>query len=239
MLASYGQAVRLKPDYVEAHNNLGASLDTLRHLEDALASYDEAVRLNPNYADAHRNRAPLWLLRGDFERGWPEYEWRWHCQGLTMASFRQPLWDGGPLEGRTILVHAEQGLGDTLQFIRYAPLVQQRGGRVLVQCQPALLSLLGSCPGVDQLLAQGENLPEFDVHAPLLSLPGIFRTDLATIPAQVPYLAADRQLVEHWRTELDSLTVHRGQATPGRSLKIGIAWQGNPKHSAISSAPCR
>jgi tetratricopeptide (TPR) repeat protein len=226
-LASYGQAVRLKPDYVEAHNNLGASLDTLRHLEEALASYNEAVRLNPNYADAHQNRALLWLLLGDFERGWPEYEWRWHCPGLTMPSFPQPLWDGRPLEGRTILLHAEQGLGDTLQFIRYAPLVQQRGGRVLLQCQPVLRSLLESCRGIDQLVGQDETLPEFDLHAPLLSLPGIFRTDLATMPAQVPYLSADRQLVEHWRTELDRLTLQRG---PARSLKVGIAWQGNPKH---------
>jgi Flp pilus assembly protein TadD len=229
-LASYGQAVRFKPDYVEAHNNLGASLDTLRHLEEALASYDQAVWLKPNYADAHRNRALLWLLMGDFERGWPEYEWRWHCPGMTRPSFRQPLWDGGPLGGRTILLHAEQGLGDTLQFIRYTPLVQQRGGRVLVQCQPELLSLLGSCPGIDQLVPQDTALPDFEVHAPLLSLPEIFRTDLATIPAQVPYLSADPQLVEHWRTELASLTAHGGQDTPGRSLKVGIAWQGNPKH---------
>jgi Flp pilus assembly protein TadD len=252
-LASYGQAVRLKPDYVEAHNNLGASYDTLRHLEEALACYDEAVRLKPEYAEAHRNRALLWLLLGDFERGWPEYEWRWHCQGVALPSFRQPLWDGGPLQGRTILLHAEQGLGDTLHFIRYAPLVQQRGGRVLVQGQPLLLSLLARCPGIDQLLPQGAALPDFAVHAPLLSLPGIFHTDLTTIPAPVPYLSADPTLVQHWQKELDALSSQEAGDSPRswgrppacqpcrqaeglpheqrmRSLNVGIAWQGNPKH---------
>jgi Flp pilus assembly protein TadD len=229
-LACYREALRLEPDYAEAHNNLGAAVVSVGQLKEALANYDQAVRLNPEYAEVHRNRALLWLLMGDFDQGWPEYEWRWHCQEVTRPSFRQPLWDGRPLEGRTILLHAEQGLGDTLQFIRYAPLVQQRGGRVLVQCQPPLQSLLGSCPGIDQLVAQDAALPDFEVHAALLSLPGIFRTDLATIPAQVPYLSADSQLVEHWRRELESLPPHGKENAPCRSLKVGIAWQGSLHH---------
>jgi tetratricopeptide (TPR) repeat protein len=228
-VASYGQAVRLKPNYVEAHNNLGASLDSLRHLEDALSSYGQAVWLKPDYADAHRNRALLWLLLGDFEQGWPEYEWRWRCQGITMPPFRQPLWDGSPLEGRTVLLHAEQGLGDTLQFIRYAPLVQQQGGKVLVQCQPPLLSVLARCAGIDHLVGQNSALPDFDVHAPLLSLPGLLRTALATIPAQIPYLSADASLVEHWRAQLDSLSA-QGEGEESGTFRIGIAWQGNPQH---------
>src|SRR5262249_34691184 len=168
-VSSYGKAVQLKPDYAEAHNNLGASLDALRNLEESLASYTEAVRLKPDYAEAHRNRALLWLLLGDFERGWAEYEWRWRCRELTMPHFAQPLWDGSPLEGRILLLHTEQGYGDTLQFIRFAPLARQRGGHVMVLCQPALVSLVASCPGIDYLAAQGSLLPHFDVHLPLLS----------------------------------------------------------------------
>ena len=119
------------------------------------------------------------------------------------------------MTGKTILLQAEQGLGDTIQFIRYAPLVKRRGGTVILECQPALLRLLQSCAGVDRLLAQGSSLPHFDVHAPLLSLPGILGTTLSTIPAEVPYLFADANLVEHWRQEL----------SPMRGFKIGIAWQ--------------
>jgi tetratricopeptide (TPR) repeat protein len=229
-LACYREALRLEPNYAEAHNNLGAAVVAVGQLKEALANYDQAVRLNPEYAEVHRNRALLWLLLGDFEQGWPEYEWRWYCQGVAKPSFQQPLWDGSPLEGQTILLHAEQGLGDTLQFVRYAPLVQQRGGRVLVQCQPVLRSLLESCPGIDRLVGQDEPLPEFHVHAALLSLPGILRTDLASIPAQVPYLSADPQRVQHWRTELESFRLQGGEEAPSKTLKVGIAWQGSLHH---------
>ena len=173
---------------------------------------------------AHWNRALAWLLAGDFEQGWPEYEWRWQWKDFPSSkrSFSQPLWDGSSLAGRTILLHAEQGLGDTIQFIRYAPLVKSSGGTVILECQPALLRLLQSCAGVDRLLAKGSSLPHFDVHAPLLSLPGILETTLSTIPAEVPYLFADANLVEHWRQELSHM----------RGFKIGIAWQGNLQYKA-------
>ena len=138
-----------------------------------------------------------------------------------MRSFQQPRWDGSPLRGRTILLHAEQGLGDTLQFIRYAPLVKASGkGRVLVECQQRLADLIATCPGIDQVIGHGSPLPEFDVHAPLLSLPYIFSTDLGTIPANVPYLSADAERVKFWREEL----------SPVQAFKVGIAWQGNPDH---------
>ena len=155
----------------------------------------------------------------------------------SKRSFSQPLWDGSSLAGRTILLHAEQGLGDTIQFIRYAPLVKRRGGTVILECQPALLRLLQSCAGVDRLLAQGSSLPHFDVHAPLLSLPGILGTTLSTIPAEVPYLFADANLVEHWRQELSRGVNSEPERQRGkealagaRVLKVGIAWQGNPIH---------
>ncbi len=216
--ASYRQAIRLNPAYVEAHHNLGLALTQSERLDEALASYDEAIRLNPGHAEAHFNRAATLLLRGDFERGWPEYEWRWKRTGNTPRSFSVPIWDGAPLAGRTILLHAEQGLGDTIQFLRYAPLVKQRGGRVLVECQPPLLRLASTCPDIDQLLPQGAPLPKFDVHSPLLSLPGILGTTVATIPNKVPYLHADPQLVEQWSRKLGTSS----------ELKVGIAWQGSP-----------
>jgi hypothetical protein len=124
------------------------------------------------------------------------------------------------LAGRTILLHAEQGLGDTLQFVRYAPLVKARGGTVVLEVQEPLFSLVATCPGVDRLVALGAPLPPFDTHAPLLSLPGLLATDLASIPVEVPYLAADPALVEHWKAV----------RSPVRWLKVGIAWQGNPRH---------
>jgi Flp pilus assembly protein TadD len=212
------RAVALRPDYAQAHNNLGHMLVFNGRLDDAEAEYNEAVRLSPEYADAHWNRSMLWLMRGDTERGWPEYEWRWPALGLSPRPFSQPRWNGAPLAGRTILLHAEQGLGDTIQFIRFAPLVRERGGSVVVECQPVLCRLLETAPGIDRLVARGEPLPAFDTHAPLLSVPGLLETTVASIPAQVPYLRADPALVERWRQKL----------APVEGCKVGIAWQGNP-----------
>lgn len=217
---SYREAVRLKPEYAKAHNNLGVVLADLGRAEEALACYHEALRLEPGYAEAHVNRALAWLRQGVFARGWPEFEWRARAEGARPRAFRQPRWDGRPLGGRTVLLHAEQGFGDTVQFVRYAALVKQRGGRVLVECQRELLPLLGSCPGVDELIPQGAALPRFDVEAPFLSLPAILGTTVATIPAAVPYLAADAAHLERWRRTLGPL----------RAFKVGIAWQGNPNY---------
>jgi tetratricopeptide (TPR) repeat protein len=220
-LASFREALRLRPNYAEASNNQAATLRDQGHFAQALTDLEQVLRRKPDYADAHWNRALTWLLLGNFELGWPEYEWRWQRRSPVPRPFSQPCWDGASLAGRTILLHAEQGLGDTLQFIRYAPLVKQHGGTVIAECQPPLLGLLAGCPGVDGLVAQGTPLPHFDVHAALLSLPRIFQTTLATVPANVPYLRADENLVERWRRELSAHT----------AFKIGIAWQGSPKYS--------
>ncbi len=219
-VASYQQALRLKPDYVEAHSNLGVALAEQGKLTEAVACYQQALPLNPDYAPAHMNLAQVWFLWGDFERGWPEYEWRWKHRGFSPPSFGQPLWDGSSLQGQTILLFAEQGLGDTLQFIRYAPRVQQHGATVIVQCQAPLLRLLGTCAGIDRLVHAVTALPPFDVQAPLLSLPRIFRTTLTTIPADIPYLRADPESRAHWQQRLNGV----------RGYKVGIAWQGNPDH---------
>jgi hypothetical protein len=218
--ASYEEAVRLRPDFAEAISNLGNSLRDLGHLDEAQSRFDEAINLKPDYVDGHWNRALLWLLRSDFARGWPEYEWRWRLRTFPGKSFPQARWDGGLLDGKTILLHAEQGLGDTLQFVRYAPLVKRRGGTVVLQVQPPLLQLLHGAPGIDVLLPEKAPLPPFDVQAPLLSLPLLMGTDLGSIPADVPYLRADAALVEHWRAELAGLG----------GFKIGIAWKGSGKN---------
>ena len=218
--ARFQTALRLKPNYAETLTNYANVLQKQGKLHEALACYDQALLMKPGYAEAHWNKSLALLLSGNFHQGWAEYEKRWQSKHFHRRPFQQPLWDGSPLGGRTILLWAEQGLGDTLHFIRYAPLVQQRGGTVVMECQPPLLPLLAQCSGIDRLVAQNSPLPSFDLQVPLLSLPGIFRTDLATIPAQVSYLIADQPLVEHWREQLNSY----------QGFKIGIAWQGNPTH---------
>ncbi len=162
------------------------------------------------------------LAQGDFERGWPEYEWRWKCKGFTRQPYPRPLWDGSPLNGRTILLNAEQGLGDTIQFIRFARIVQETGGRVLMGTPEPLVTLLSCCAGIDQVLPNGSSLPPFQVHATLLSLPALLGIkDESMIPAPVPYLSADPERVAY----------HRFALGPIRALKVGIAWQGNPEHA--------
>jgi tetratricopeptide (TPR) repeat protein len=215
--ACYRQALAHRPDYAEAHSNLGGALVGLGKHHEALASYERALELDPNQAASHVSLGETRLAVGDFEHGWPEMEWRWQAAHMPRPSFSQPAWDGSPLNGRTILVYAEQGFGDTFQFVRYLPLVKERGGIVVFQCQKHLLRILSGCPGIDRLLPAGAELPPFDVHAALLSLPGIFKTTLSTVPYRVPYLSADPALVEAWRGPLSGI----------REFKVGIAWQGS------------
>jgi hypothetical protein len=157
------------------------------------------------------------LLRGDFSRGWADYEWRL----TTTRTFAQPQWDGGPLAGRTILLHAEQGLGDTLHFIRYAERVAAAGGNVVVECQAPLKRLLHDSLERIPVISHGEPLPSFDVHCPLLSLPRLFQTTLESIPARVPYVDANDALAPQWRARL---------ADKDRHLKIGLVWAGSEAH---------
>jgi hypothetical protein len=155
--------------------------------------------------------------------GWVEYEWRWFWENLTSArrNFWQPIWRGEAAEDRTLLIHAEQGFGDALQFCRYAPLAAARGFRVILEAPAALIGLLGSLPGIDRLIRTGDELPPFDLHCPMLSLPLAFRTTLETIPASTAYLHADPALVEMWRTRIGSMSTGH--------LKVGLVWAGNPR----------
>jgi tetratricopeptide (TPR) repeat protein len=219
-IACFREAIRSLPDSAESHYNLGTALHGQGRLDDAIACYEEAIRLRPDYPEAHNNLGQCWLLKGQFQRGWAEYEWHLRCPGIGSRSFRQPQWDGTPLGGRRILLYADQGLGDNLQFARFAGLVQQRGGYVIMECLPSLAPLLSTCPGIDRLVAQGSVLPEFDVHAAMLSLPGLLGTTVETIPADVPYVHADPQHRRRWQQEL--------QATG--TWNVGIVWQGRPTH---------
>jgi tetratricopeptide (TPR) repeat protein len=216
----YRQALALKPDMAEAHYNLGWVLRDQGQLDEAVASLRRAIACKADFAEAHGVLGTLLLLLGDFERGWPEYEWR---HRLSPCPPRQPVWDGSDLAGQTILLYAEQGFGDTFQFVRYTALVKERGGTVVVECQRPLTRLLTGQAGIDHLVPRGypPHCP-VEVYASLGSLPGMLGTSLVTIPGRVPYLRADPVLVERWRAELAGF--------PG--LKIGIAWQGDPRYLA-------
>ncbi len=229
-MASYAEALRLNPGYTNARQNMANALRRQGKTAEALAVYEDLLRLQPDLPEAQMGFAFACLAQGDFQRGWPAYEWRWRCHDFGGTPFKHPLWDGSPLLGRTILLRAEQGLGDTLQFVRYAPLVKARGGRVILFCPESLARLFHGIAGVDACHVSGSGpLPPFDCQAPLMSLPGILGTTLDTIPAAVPYLRADPERVEAWQREL---------AAAG-GFKVGICWQGSLLHrdDRLRSAP--
>ncbi|HVZ53619.1 MAG TPA: tetratricopeptide repeat protein, partial [Pseudolabrys sp.] len=221
-LASYDHVLALKPDHADALNNRGQALRELMRYNDALASYDAAIARQPQHVMAHCNAAALRLLMGDFPRGWAEYEWRWKKASVVRFArkFVEPVWRGEPIAGKTILIHSEQGLGDTIQFCRYVPLIAARGARVIFEVEPPLYGLMSAFANVAQIVPKGSALPRFDLHCPLLSLPLAFGTTLETIPAEPAYLRAPAPQTEYWRARL------AGKRRP----LIGLAWAGNPKH---------
>jgi tetratricopeptide (TPR) repeat protein len=224
-LVDIERALALRPDFAMAWNNRGVVLRNLIRLEDALQSTDRALALEPENPDAHWNRSLVLLMQGDFRQGWAEYEWRLRVPSLGQMPrpFTQPRWSGAEdLSGRTILVYAEQGLGDTLQFCRYASLLAERGARVILEVQRPLRTLLAGLAGIDVLLGPGDELPAFDFHSPLLSLPLAFATDIDSIPAPRHYLAADPARLPGWKSQLDAHS--RGTTT----RRIGLVWAGNP-----------
>lgn len=218
-LEHFRTAIALAPTYAAALNNLGLALQQLNRHVEAIAAWRKAQAVMPGYAEAHWNEALARLALGEYTLGWRKYEWRWRTRstGLVARQNLGRLWLGdAPLAGKSVLLTAEQGLGDTLQFVRYAPLLALRGARVMIEAQPALVPLLRRLPGVARLLAQGEVLPQTDFHCPLLSLPLVFGTTLETIPDRVPYLTADPAKVARWKLRLNHLS----------GLHIGLAWAG-------------
>ena len=229
------ESLRLQPDPPGSHVNLGNLLARQGDLDGAIACYEHALHVCPDFAEARRNRAYIWLTRGDFERGWPEHEWRLKCSELLLLTVNSPRWTGEDLGGRSILLIAEQGLGDTLQFIRFAPLVKERQGQVVVACPKPLIRVVARSPGVDRVVDWKSAVPACDVHASLLSLPAILGTTLANLPAE-PYLSVDSGTVEKWRPIVARALRWRDRREtesvkkPDRVFKIGIAWQGNRGH---------
>jgi tetratricopeptide (TPR) repeat protein len=223
---SYRQQTLANPRDALAFNDLGNTLRELGRHEEALAAYAQALAIDAQLAEAHFSRAFVLLLRGDYAEGWREYEWRWRIPAFNAPArrFAQPIWGGAPIEG-TILLHAEQGLGDTLQFARYAPLVAARCAGVVLECQPELRALMAAVPGVARVVARGEPLPAFDAHAPLMSLPARFGSTLDNLPWQGPYVRADAQHVERWRRVLAGDAATLGAAR----LKVGLVWAGRPQ----------
>jgi tetratricopeptide (TPR) repeat protein len=218
-VVQYQRVLTLKPDYAEAHNNFANSLYELGELRDALRGYERALAIEPELALAHFNLGLGLLLDGQLERGWSEYDWRWRSvnKHYESASFAQPRWRGEILgRDKVLLLHAEQGLGDTIHFCRYVPLAGARA-RVALQVQRPLVGLLSSLSGFEEILRAGDPLPQFDAHCPLLSLPGAFKTEVDIIPAAIPYLEAESTRVLRWREILG-----------GTGFRVGIVWQVNP-----------
>jgi hypothetical protein len=225
-LSSYDHALALDPRDALTHYNRALLMQERRDWHEALASYDRAIALDPGYPEAQYNRALLLLFMGRFEAGWRAYEWRWkNASRLSIGALRnfmQPLWLGdAPLAGRRLLLHAEAGLGDTLQFCRYAASCAAQGATVYLEVQPPLRGLLSNLAGVSQSIAAGGPLPPFDLHCPLMSLPLAFKTTLDTIPALEPYLHADRARVADWQARLGARSRPR----------VGLVWSGNPDNT--------
>lgn len=221
-LISCNMAIALAPEMATAYLNRGLLQHEAMQIEAALASYEEALARRPDYAAAHWNKALVLLLEGRFAQAWPLFEWRRKRDGLAHAprDFAEPLWLGEfPLNDKVILLHSEQGLGDTIQFCRYVKKVAALGARVILEVPVPLLSLFRSLDGVDRLVAAGEPLPSFDYHCSLLSLPLAFRTELASVPAEEAYLKADPLKKRYWQERLAA------EAAPPK-LRVGLVWAG-------------
>ncbi|WP_165772283.1 tetratricopeptide repeat protein [Niveispirillum lacus] len=215
--AAYRRALVLAPDAGSVTNNLAGALRRQGRAVEAARLYKRAVRLAPDFADYHKNLGACLISLGQWEEGWPHYDWR-HRQaawGWRRDIPGVPRWDGSPLAGRTILVHFEQGLGDTLQFIRYLSVLKNQGARTLFECQPTMRDILRGVAGIDQLVCHGEPLPQADCHAPLMSLPGLCGSSPQSVPgAKEPYLHPDADRVAAW-----------GRRIARDGFKVGINWQ--------------
>ena len=220
--AAYDKALAFKPDLAEAWLARGNVFKDLKRYDEAFVAYDKALALKPDLAEAQCNEALIRLILGDTENGWKKYEYRWNTKLMRgwKRNFSQPLWLGdSDIKNKAILIHAEQGLGDTLMACRYIPMLATLGARVIAEVQLPLKSLLKNLEGISLLVAKGETIPHFDVHCPIMSLPLAFKTTMEAIPAKVPYLAVSKNIIEKWRSKLI-----------GTEIKVGVAWAGNPNY---------
>jgi len=222
-LAEIQTAIAMNPQLPGAYNNLGNVLFNRGEFAQVISVLSDVLSSNPDDAKIHANLALAYLVTGDFERGWREYEWRLRVPEIVgTRQLPQPRWDGGDLQGKTILLHAEQGFGDMIQFARFIPRVVSRGGRVILECPVETSRLFRDFPGVSDLAERDKPLPDFDVHCPLMSLAGVFGVTEQTIPHDVPYLKADPELARQWAGRFESA---------GDRLRVGLAWAGRPQHA--------
>lgn len=242
---AHERAVALAPRVPEAHHEFGRALLRLNRAAEAAEAAGRAVQLDPARPEPHGLLARALLVSGDFKRGWAEYEWRWKCAGMDpRRAMSVPQWTGGEkVAGRTILLHHEQGFGDTIQFSRYAPLIAQRGADVIVQVPRNLTGLMKRLPGGPDVISTDDPTPAgVHLHAPLMSLPLAFNTTLRSIPATVPYLSAAPQAAAVWSgrvKEAETLlpaasapsSAPSRAATGAPALRVGIAWAGRPTHA--------
>jgi tetratricopeptide (TPR) repeat protein len=212
------RAIQIDPHSADFYSNLGVVLTDSGQFDDGLRSYRQAVNLAPADPLYHWNLAINLLLNGEFRQGWEEFEWRLRVPGRKLSrAFPQPQWNGSDLTGKTILLHAEGGFGDALQFIRYLPNVSQRGGQIILECQPELVGLFTPLQGISTIIRRSDALPHFDFHIPLQSLPNVFQTTLENIPASVPYLTTPQDSAQYWKERLSS----------EQGPKVGLAWAGS------------
>ena len=218
---SYRECLRLDPLHPEAWYNLGKTFSDAGRPSEAVAAYNRQLELHPNHLSAQWNRSLANLLLGNLQEGWHQYESHWEATPFKRRKFPHPAWRGEDLAGKTLLIHAEQGLGDTIQMLRYAKIAADRGARVVVECQPELTRLAANARGVAAVLARGEPLPAFDFEIPTMSLPLAFGTTLETIPNQIPYLRAESARISKWQSRLAELPQVR---------KLGLVWAGGEKN---------
>ena len=230
----FERALQLKPDYLNALKNRGTLQVWAGNLDKGLSYYQQALKINPSEAELHRNLGVIYLLQGRFEEGWSEYRWRWRVGDLHRPFADIPIWDGDKLEGQSVVLTAEQGLGDTVNFVRFARILQQQGANTIVYCQPQLMALLQSSQRYVGNVYPN-NLPlqrQVDYQCSLLDVADVLRIQEASIPGDVPYLLPAENLLMYWRQKLNERP---------RRFRVGIAWQGNPEHQAdaFRSIPLR
>ena len=229
-LSCYRKAIEIDQDFAEAYNNIGQCLYLQQgKVDDAMTYFDKAIQIDPDCAVAHWNKSLALLVSGNFKEGLKEFEWRWKLRKHYPYNFVQPLWDGSEITGLTILLHADGVFGDTIQYIRYAPLIAHRGVNVIVECHKELKSLLKNVKGVQEVIARGEPLIHFDVHCPIMSLPLAFDTILETIPSDVPYITVDPALVMKW---------HEKIRHDNSKLKVGLVWKGSDREERLRYRSC-
>lgn len=231
-LACMDALIRIAPEWADAHSNRAAVLQGMNRIEEALVSIDHALALMPDSPDFLWNKACLLLTQGDYANGWPMYEARWRRSTKTRLLDRlgdKPKWSGREdIRLKRILLHPEQGMGDVIQFARYAPLIAQLGAEVVLEVPSALEKIMQSLQGVSQIITVGDALPSFDLHCPLMSLPAAVGTKLESLPANIPYLWVRPERHSQWLKRLDEDDRERGRS--GR-FRIAIIWSGNPEQA--------